>query len=656
MKNKKVFLLSSGICLAASSFAFVLCSNQNANKFKVNATPCSHEGHHYDAVNATSQAHGHDEFWTCCKCHETFLEEPESGTWDDAGEYVGGVPENVPVRHYADKIGNCTICDDLMSISDVDFISNKYGAAMYNSENSDVSDWDNGYNGGNKLSAANAKTLVYSTYGWDPIKIQLPKIQYNKYGTLKFDISIETTSDWTGNTSYNSCGFNTSEIDRENNAYSLTSSGSLTINSANSSYTATLKIGNVTRFLNITSDDVLNGNEALSFYVQGATNSGSACYFLNLSSLNCLCAEHTFTDCKIPTNKISYKTETCSICGTVIIEPMTSSDVVYKARDYSINDNYGTTKTLISGSDLEDGGGLYVFNNDGETPDKGSMVSKGNTGNLIKYALQATDGGYSAWIKCGLPKVNYAIYDNVTFKYFINSGSYYIGNSTENYLTVNGGSGAYGYISVNNYNGALEVSIIPIDNYLKAALTYTITDGDIISGNACLDICLSADAWRNFYLFTPTLTVGGSMFDGLTEIENTCALTDASNGNDFIDKTVYTKSSCSHANSIGNFPTSSLNNYSEVRLFVRVDNDNYNYELCSGSGNKRQISNVWYEYKFDITNKKVYMKFAFEDDSAFIETNAGEAGFNEIKFYNFNDGASSNFTVSCTNFFTVDAE
>lgn len=56
---------------------------------------CQHSGFHYDELLPCIDAAGHKEFWTCCKCHEVFLEEPEEGKFVDQEDSLmsGGIDE-----------------------------------------------------------------------------------------------------------------------------------------------------------------------------------------------------------------------------------------------------------------------------------------------------------------------------------------------------------------------------------------------------------------------------------------------------------------------------------------------------------------------------------------------------------------------------------
>ena len=55
---------------------------QNANFLHANGE-CEHFGYHYEELLPEIEIAGHKEFWTCCKCHEEFLEKPENGAFVD---------------------------------------------------------------------------------------------------------------------------------------------------------------------------------------------------------------------------------------------------------------------------------------------------------------------------------------------------------------------------------------------------------------------------------------------------------------------------------------------------------------------------------------------------------------------------------------------
>jgi len=86
MKKKKVLLLIATGVLAISTVTVLAAKTLPYSSFA--ELVCSHEGNHYEAVDATCSKAGSKEFWACCKCHEQFLEQP-AGEWADQGPYSG---------------------------------------------------------------------------------------------------------------------------------------------------------------------------------------------------------------------------------------------------------------------------------------------------------------------------------------------------------------------------------------------------------------------------------------------------------------------------------------------------------------------------------------------------------------------------------------
>ena len=68
------------------------------NNFLLTNGDCSvsHNGYHYSSIDSTCLESGRKEFWTCCTCHEVFLERP-AGTFVDRGtaQYSYELPDNV---------------------------------------------------------------------------------------------------------------------------------------------------------------------------------------------------------------------------------------------------------------------------------------------------------------------------------------------------------------------------------------------------------------------------------------------------------------------------------------------------------------------------------------------------------------------------------
>lgn len=87
MNKKKLYICGLVSCLSLSCIllAPVFYNNKDRNVLGFN---CTHSGNHYSGNDR------HVEFWTCCNCHETFLSQPEVGTFVDNSDsgMLGEIP------------------------------------------------------------------------------------------------------------------------------------------------------------------------------------------------------------------------------------------------------------------------------------------------------------------------------------------------------------------------------------------------------------------------------------------------------------------------------------------------------------------------------------------------------------------------------------
>lgn len=85
--KKRYLLLSLLSCFGVASLGITTVF-PNVSMQNVFGSDCSHDGNHYAAGS------NYVEFWTCCKCHETFLTKPTHGKFadNDPSAMVGGVP------------------------------------------------------------------------------------------------------------------------------------------------------------------------------------------------------------------------------------------------------------------------------------------------------------------------------------------------------------------------------------------------------------------------------------------------------------------------------------------------------------------------------------------------------------------------------------
>ncbi|MCQ2742038.1 MAG: hypothetical protein MJ239_01900 [Bacilli bacterium] len=93
--KKKVLLVALSASMVGTVGVAAAAGNAIANPFVAGDTPCSHIGNHYAAKGPTNEESGHYEFWSCCKCHETFTSFVE-GSWTntDFSKVVGWNAEN----------------------------------------------------------------------------------------------------------------------------------------------------------------------------------------------------------------------------------------------------------------------------------------------------------------------------------------------------------------------------------------------------------------------------------------------------------------------------------------------------------------------------------------------------------------------------------
>lgn len=134
MKKKSKKLLSVTICgsmlLGAMGVLFFANNGLPAAFRKVNSENCSHVGNHYEELAPTYTEDGYKEFWTCCKCNETFIEET-AGTWGDEGTMIGGVPEVAFEHAFGDDIEEFVeILDTLPSSSEIKLLPDDSSKAI----------------------------------------------------------------------------------------------------------------------------------------------------------------------------------------------------------------------------------------------------------------------------------------------------------------------------------------------------------------------------------------------------------------------------------------------------------------------------------------------------------------------------------------------
>lgn len=124
---KKNYNLAKLLLLAELAIASVVTGHFVIHKNVKAEEECEHVGYHYAALDETYNTAGHKEFWSCCKCHEAFLEEPEGVFIDNDDENMTGeLDENHiayipcdPLLEYYDRYTHTTpACENIVQYTD----------------------------------------------------------------------------------------------------------------------------------------------------------------------------------------------------------------------------------------------------------------------------------------------------------------------------------------------------------------------------------------------------------------------------------------------------------------------------------------------------------------------------------------------------------
>ena len=196
------------------------------------------------------------------------------------------------------EIGNtvCSICGEVgdtpMTVSDVDFTANIFGAKLMNGS-SDVSGWGGGYNGGNKLNAYAATSLAYAYYGWGIFDLHLPRIDFRQYSEVTFTLgnTQANADDPTGNAAGFRIGFESGSTVVFASSWdnAEVTNGKLTFTSFAGKVLAQISSFGAmpdTRY-EITDPDIISGSKSVVLYAGGYLNdSTSYAILLTVSSLS----------------------------------------------------------------------------------------------------------------------------------------------------------------------------------------------------------------------------------------------------------------------------------------------------------------------------------------------------------------------------------
>ncbi len=182
--KKRYLLLSVLSCLGVASLgiATTLSNNVDQNVF---GSGCSHDGNHYDA------GPNYVEFWTCCRCHETFLTKPAQGKFVDnnVSQMQGGVPSIAIIEKDIEKL---TL--DIGTLSNYEKVKNANILYTLNSKISSLTDAEK-----EKLhidtfnsAKANYETYITPVYGLNDTDTISPLNVHNSAGEIIDDSQISS--------------------------------------------------------------------------------------------------------------------------------------------------------------------------------------------------------------------------------------------------------------------------------------------------------------------------------------------------------------------------------------------------------------------------------------------------------------------------------
>ena len=123
MEKKKIFSLLFVTTICFGIGAFILFTPAGADySLHAHATECdTHNGYHYSYKAPTETESGHKEFWTCCKCHQSFIVEPEGSFVDaDDSTMTGGLDIN-HIAYLAPTGDSIVVSEDDGDWGDIDW-------------------------------------------------------------------------------------------------------------------------------------------------------------------------------------------------------------------------------------------------------------------------------------------------------------------------------------------------------------------------------------------------------------------------------------------------------------------------------------------------------------------------------------------------------
>ena len=178
-KRYLCFSLLSCLGVASLGIATTFSNNVGQNVF---GSDCSHDGNHYVA------GPNYVEFWTCCKCHETFLTKPVHGKFvdNDASQMQGGVPSIATIEKDIEKL-----TPDIASLSNYEKVKNANFLYTLNSKISSLSDTEKDKLHIDTFNSAKANYEMHITpvYGFNDTDTISP---FNTSGETPYDSQISS--------------------------------------------------------------------------------------------------------------------------------------------------------------------------------------------------------------------------------------------------------------------------------------------------------------------------------------------------------------------------------------------------------------------------------------------------------------------------------
>lgn len=182
--KKRYLLLSLLSCLGVASLGIATTFSTNIGQ-NVFGSDCSHDGNHYTAGS------NYVEFWTCCRCHETFLTKPAQGKFVGSaeGSMQGGIPSIAIIEKDIEKL-----MPDIGSLSNYEKVKNANILYTLNSKISSLTDAEKDKLHMDTFNSvkANYETYITPVYGFNDTDTISPLNVYNSSGEITDDSQISS--------------------------------------------------------------------------------------------------------------------------------------------------------------------------------------------------------------------------------------------------------------------------------------------------------------------------------------------------------------------------------------------------------------------------------------------------------------------------------